>query len=220
VKRIPTDLVAALAFLVLAQASAQDAAWRFFAPGYEDHLERLAQKNGITSERRSMGTNPRLARQLLAMQKQDQAPRTSKERAASMADVDSRLTAQLQAIVKQHGWPTIQLVGFEASSAAALILIHTSDQDWQRRMIPILEGLAAQDKIDKPDIAYITDKLLTAEGKPQRFGTQLDFSAGKAGLLPVEDPERLNQRRAAYWLGAVEDYLSFAEAQHASSAKK
>jgi hypothetical protein len=148
------------------------------------------------------------------MERQDQSVRRPGRPGANVGATDARLTSRLKEIVARHGWPDISLVGVEASSAAMLILIHSSDHDWQRHLIPELERLADAERIDRHSIAYVIDKLLAAEGKPQRFGTQLETRDGRLQPVPVEDPAGLDQRRAAYWLGSAADYLKFAAAQH------
>ena len=46
-------------------------------------------------------------------------------------------------------------------------------------------------------------------GKPQRYGSQTRANpeTGVQEVYPVEDPEYVNQRRAAVGLGPIEPYL-------------
>ena len=112
---------------------------------------------------------------------------------------DESLTDRLKQIVNRYGWPTIALVGIKASRAAALILVHSPDHDFQRRLIPELQKLVEDRKIAGSDIATLIDKTLVAEGKPQRFGTQFSWkNNGPMVMNPVEDPEHLDQRRKIY----------------------
>jgi hypothetical protein len=117
-----------------------------------------------------------------------------------MESTDVRLTDQLKGIVAQKGWPTISLVGPEASQAAATILVHSPDHDWQRRMMSLLHRLVDQDKIFGSDIAGLTDRTLVSQGKPQKFGTQFKQVDGKMVMMPVKDAKHLEQRRAKYLL--------------------
>ncbi len=94
----------------------------------------------------------------------------------------------------------------EASRAAALILIHSPDHKFQRALLPKLQELADQNKILGTDVALLVDKLLVADGKPQRFGTQFHREGDKLVMYPVEDPENLEQRRAQYLLPPMKAY--------------
>lgn len=87
-------------------------------------------------------------------------------------------------------------MGAEASQAAATILVHSPDHDWQRRILPLLHKLVEQDKIFGSDVAGRTDRILVSEGKPQEFGTQFKQVDGKMVMMPVKNFEHLEQRRA------------------------
>jgi hypothetical protein len=158
------------------------------------------------------GTNHELKAQLLAMFDGDR--RTTEFAGAihastSVVDdprgntVDLEHAAHLKAIVAQYGWPTIALVGEEASQAACAILAHSADHIWQAQLVPELQQLVATDKIFGFDVAPIVDRLLVLSGKAQEFGTQFEARDGKITILPVQDQQHLDQLRAQYLLPPV-----------------
>jgi hypothetical protein len=161
--------------------------------------------------RNGPGTDKTLAAKLLAMQASDQQVRGISHgtpaqvdktiTATSLNDVDAQLTAELKEIVAKAGWPTIALVGIEASNAAMLLLTHTRDKAWQAQMLPELEGLADGGKIDGSALAVVIDKELVGEGQLQRYGTQFKYLGGdEMALYSVEDPAGLDARRAKVFL--------------------
>ena len=161
------------------------------------------------------GSDEGLRRHLLAMQKTDRTIRDrimvlSPEKQVSMAPVlkstDEKLTAELKEIVARKGWPTISLVGRDASEAASSILLHSRDRDFQKALLPQLEKLVAEDQIAGSNVALLVDSILRSEGKPQRFGTQFKVRGDKAVIDPVEDPARLDERRAKYQLSSMAEY--------------
>jgi hypothetical protein len=162
------------------------------------------------------GTDAALRDQLIKMGDEDQAVRgfahgrqvtgTNKEMIQKMPQTDARLTAELQGIVKASGWPTIALVGIEASNAAMLILTHTPDHAWQRQLLPQLQQLSDTGKIDGSSLALVIDKELVAEGKLQRYGSQFKFINGAMAMFAVEDPSNLDQRRAKVLLPPMDVY--------------
>jgi hypothetical protein len=57
------------------------------------------------------------------------------------------------------------------------------------------------------DVAFLTDRILVAEGRPQRYGTQFGADEqGRRTLKPVEEPANLDKRRAAMGLEPENDY--------------
>lgn len=167
------------------------------------------------------GTDKALSVELMRMRSKDQdirkrlfedqnfqsLPVEQQEKLAKqMNETDAALTARLKQIVEEKGWPTIPLVGEDASKAAALILVHTPDHVWQTSLLPALEHLAEQDMITGDDIAPIVDRMLKAEGKPQRFGTYFDFKDGVMTMWPVEDPAHLDELREQYQLPPMDEY--------------
>jgi hypothetical protein len=116
------------------------------------------------------------------------------------------LTAELKEIVARRGWPTIAMVGFDASNDAMGMLTHTPDHAWQLSLVPKLERLAKDGKIDGAQLALVVDKELVSEGKPQRYGTQFKVVEGKMEMVAVEDPEALDARRAMVFLMPIKAY--------------
>ena len=55
----------------------------------------------------------------------------------------------------------------------------------------------------KAQLAFLTDRVLLAEGKPQEFGTQATGRKGQWIPCSLRDPGRVDQRRAAMSLGPL-----------------
>jgi hypothetical protein len=128
-----------------------------------------------------------------------------------LSATDAQLTLELKQIVDQKGWPTIALVGIEASNAAMTVLTHTSDHALQLQLLPTLEQLADAGKIDPSSLALVVDKELVAEGKLQRYGSQFKAVDGGMAMYGVEDPDQLDQRRAKALLPPMKAYIEVLE---------
>jgi hypothetical protein len=124
----------------------------------------------------------------------------------SVAEIAAQLTTQLKEIVAKSGWPTIALVGLDASNAAMVILTHTGDHAWQASLLPELETLADTKKIDGSALAPVIDRELLSEGKLQRYGTQFKNVDGELAMYGVEDPGGLDARRARVFLPPMDYY--------------
>jgi len=152
------------------------------------------------------GTDEALRARLLSMRDTDQNARgigvgqsvgkNGLQIATNLTEVDANLTAQLKEIVAKGGWPTISLVGIDASNGAMTVLVHTRDHAWQVSLLPQLESLADEGKIDAAPLAVVIDKELVAEGKLQRYGTQFKYLDGGMAMYGVEDPGGLEEVRA------------------------
>jgi hypothetical protein len=162
------------------------------------------------------GTNTALHDELLKMRDEDQtargigpaaAQRGHMEVAANLAEIDAALTAQLKTIVDGNGWPTIAMVGIDASNAAMLVLTHTRDHAWQESLLPQLETLADHKQIEGSALAFVIDKDLVAKHQLQRYGTQFkSLDDGSMAMYGAEDPADLDKRRALVMLPPMRVY--------------
>jgi hypothetical protein len=119
---------------------------------------------------------------------------------------DRLTSAQLKEIVAEKGWPTIKMVGVQACEDAIRVLVHSPDREFQKSLADKLEKLANAGEILGTNLAPMIDTLLRSEGKPQRYGTQFTAKGAKATIDPVEDPEKLDERRAAWLLPPMSEY--------------
>jgi hypothetical protein len=162
-----------------------------------------------------------LRAEILARVASDQAvQREMMERAQNGQPIDAAATARRDSVFRsnlewtrgvlaQHGWPGRRTVGEDGSHGVWLLLQH-ADQDLalQRTALQLLERAVAAGDASAKDFAYLTDRVRVAEGRLQLFGTQLDYdSKGCAASKPVEDPARLDQRRAAVGLEPIREYI-------------
>lgn len=81
---------------------------------------------------------------------------------------------------------------------AAFILIQHADLDaaFQKAVLPLLEKAVRAFETPTFYFAYLTDRTLTGEGKPQQYGSQLKIEDGKVVPLPIEDQIDVDKRRA------------------------
>ncbi len=126
----------------------------------------------------------------------------------AMQAADAASTAFLHELVDTGDWPTRDQVGSEAAHAAWLLAQHAdADPDLQTRVLELMEPLVATGQADGGDLAYLTDRVRTARGEPQLYGTQ--FAADADGVQrpqPIEDIERVDERRATVGLPPLTEY--------------
>jgi hypothetical protein len=175
----------------------------------------MAARHAELIKRNGPGTDAALRDKLVAMYARDQEARgvgTGKPAyTAKTAAVDVKLTAELKEMVARHGWPVIAMVGYDASNDAMAMLTHSPDHAWQLSLVPKLEKLAGEGKIDGSALATVVDKELVSEHKLQRYGTQFKVVDGGMAMFAVEDPAGLDARRAMVFLMPIKAYEGMLE---------
>lgn len=150
---------------------------------------------------------PELRDELLRMEREDQAvraalssaPMPTKDAESRMLSTDAANTARLKEIMREHGgFPAAADVGRDGVAAAWLLVQHADrDPAFQQQILPQLAGLGEADGISREQIALLTDRVFLAQGKPQQYGSQYSGNPGdRLVMRPVEDPARLDERRA------------------------
>jgi len=151
-----------------------------------------------------------LAAGLLARMERDQQVRTEPPDIPAWRAVDADNTTWLESVVYRHGWPLRSKVGDEAATAAWLLAQHADARpDFQRRWLQLLTDAVDHGEADPSHLAYLTDRVLCAEGRPQRYGTQFrkgPHSTDPLQAQPIDDRDHLDQRRTAVGLGPFADY--------------
>lgn len=133
--------------------------------------------------------------------------------------IDKENTAWMKKLVQEHGWLGKTLVGKKAAHQAWLLVQHADkDPAFQKSCLALMEKMP-KGEVAGADVAYLTDRVLAAENKPQRYGTQCQMKDGKAFVRDVEDRPNLNKRRAEVGLEPIEDYLKSVEEMYREKAK-
>lgn len=120
--------------------------------------------------------------------------------------MDRTHAKRLKAIVEKYGWPTINMVGEKASDAAWLLVQHADrDLDFQLHCLDLMK---AGGNVKPLNIAYLTDRTLVAQGKPQIYGTQFYRPNGKDEYIPrpIREPESVDARRTEIGISTLEEY--------------
>ena len=81
----------------------------------------------------------------------------------------------------------------DGSNAAWLLVQHAdAEPKFQRKCLDLMTKLP-QDEVSQTDLAYLTDRVLLAEGKKQIYGTQFTSSGGKWEPRPTRGPRQCRQ---------------------------
>jgi len=120
--------------------------------------------------------------------------------------VDSINIAKVKAILDTYGWLGIDEIG-EKANMALFLVIQRSDSLTQVTYLPMMLKAVKDGKAKAIDLAHLEDRVLTRQGKPQLYGTQLRRSprTGHMELFPIQDERNVNKRRAEVGLRPLEE---------------
>ena len=163
--------------------------------------------------------NPKLCDKLTMMYEKDQNARldvinsgypSSDEGIKIVEKIDQEHLTQLKIIIEEFGWPDFRIAGPEGADKIWLLVQHCdNDLEFQKKCLELLKIVVLNGTASKHHLAYLTDRILINEKKPQAYGTQIQIVDGQPIILPVENPENLNNRRASMGLTSCAEYLDF-----------
>ncbi|MFD7341087.1 DUF6624 domain-containing protein, partial [Streptomyces violascens] len=140
--------------------------------------------------------------------------------AARQTDADN--AQALVTLVAEGGWPGRSRVGEEGCRAALVIALHADhDRSLQSRLLDALHQAATRGEATPAQWAHLQDRLLVNSGKPQLYGTQYVYrpneSGGRLELLPVDEPDALDRRRAQVGLSPHGEKAQLLRRHHLAS---
>lgn len=147
-----------------------------------DQYDRLLWSHAVKNNPDDTERNERLARRALM--------------------TDSLNLVLVDEILSQHGFPRKEQVGDFGNQAVWLVFQH-ANLDYQKRFLPQMEAAVSHGYIAPLYLALLRDRIDVREGRPQRYGTQID---GKGNLAPLLDASRVNQWRQEVGLPPIEQF--------------
>lgn len=173
------------------------------------------------------GANEKLRQELLAMQAEDERVREELAKTGELFDgyhptmeaVHLKNAARLEEMIDCHGWLGKSLVGEDGAEAAWLIVQHAiSRPDLQRRFLPLLKAQIERGENPAWQAAFLEDRILSFEGKPQIYGSQFDWNERDAlSANEILEPEKIDERRAA--VGLETPYSEYIKAHNEAVRK-
>jgi hypothetical protein len=150
--------------------------------------------------------NKIIKNKILSLVKKDQKMRKSSTSKWNFK-VDKENTNELKKVIKKYGWPDFDLVGKEASKGAWLIAQHADhDVKFQEYCLNLMKEKLKDNKIEPQYFAYLTDRVLVNQDKPQLYGTQFYLKNNKLIPRPIKDTKNLEKRRKKFELEPFTKY--------------
>ncbi len=126
----------------------------------------------------------------------------------TMSDVDSSNLLVVTNILDERGWLGANIIGGKGNSTLFLVIQH-ADLPTQQRYLPMMRAAVANGDAEGADLALLEDRVALGEGKRQIYGSQIgrDKETGEYYVLPLEDPDHVDERRAQVGLGPLAEYV-------------
>jgi len=124
-----------------------------------------------------------------------------------IAAADAANLPKVEAILAQHGWLGPKQIGPKANSALFLVIQH-ADLAVQQKYLPLMRDAVRAGRAAGSSLALLEDRIALREGRPQIYGSQIgsDPASGQSYVMPLADPDRVDERRAAVGLEPISDY--------------
>ncbi|OIJ97765.1 hypothetical protein BIV25_13235 [Streptomyces sp. MUSC 14] len=117
--------------------------------------------------------------------------------------VDHADAQVLRRILTDQGWPGTSLVGEDGAEAAWHLALHADhDPHLQQLALGLLATAVEEGEAKIQQWAHLLDRCAVNASQPQVFGTQHVRHPAGIQMLPTQDPEHLDARRASVGLPA------------------
>lgn len=122
---------------------------------------------------------------------------------------DSINLLKVSKILDERGWLGSDVIGRQGNSTLFLVIQH-ADLATQEKYLPMMREAAAKGNANPGSLALLEDRVALRQGKKQIYGSQVsrDPETGEHYVLPLEDPDNVDKRRAEVGLPPLSTYVS------------
>jgi len=122
---------------------------------------------------------------------------------------DSVNLIKVKKILDERGWLGPDVIGRQGNQTLFLVIQH-ADQKTQEKYLPMMREAVRKGDASASSLALLEDRVALGQGKKQTYGSQIgrDPETGAYYVLPLEDPDNVDKRRAAVGLGNLQEYVS------------
>ena len=122
---------------------------------------------------------------------------------------DSINVSKVSSILDKHGWLGEDVIGPQGNSTLFLVIQH-ANLATQEKYLPMMREAVKLRKAWSSNLALLEDRVALKRGNKQRYGSQIgqNPNTGSYYVLPLEDPENVDKRRAEVHLPPLREYVS------------
>ncbi|MDR1347372.1 MAG: hypothetical protein LBJ63_02930 [Prevotellaceae bacterium] len=189
-----------------------DERWNYIIDIVKGNYEKTSKLDkALSAKLDSMYREDRLCRLEIdeAEQKYGRNSKEVQELFSMMNKKNSDNVVEVTKILDERGWLGPDIIG-ERGSKTLFLVMQRADMQTQENYFHVMEKAVQQGDADPADLALLEDRIALKYGKPQIYGSQIgiDLKTGKYYVIPLEDPDNVDERRLKVGLGKYKDYLS------------
>jgi len=126
-----------------------------------------------------------------------------------ISEKDSINLIKVTKILDERGWLGAEVIGGKGNQTLFLVIQH-SDLKTQEKYLPMMRDAVKKGNARASSLALLEDRVALGKGEKQVYGSQIgrDQETGEYYVLPLIDPDNVDQRRAEVGLGSIQDYIS------------
>jgi len=121
---------------------------------------------------------------------------------------DSINIMKVKSILDTYGWLGSDVIGKQGNTTLFMVIQH-SNLETQEKYLPMIREAAKDGKVLGRHLAMIEDRVALGQGKKQIYGSQIGWDDGTKQnyVLPLEDPDNVDKRRAEVGLPPLSLYV-------------
>ena len=125
-----------------------------------------------------------------------------------MQQADSINILKVTALIDKYGWLGPDVVGRDGNTTLFMVIQH-SNLNIQEKYLPLMRHAVQTGDANPASLALLEDRVALRQGKKQLYGSQLSWNmkTNEYFVLPLENPDSVDIRRAAVGLGPLADYV-------------
>lgn len=122
---------------------------------------------------------------------------------------DARNLIKIQKILDEKGWLGQDVIGGRGNMTLFLVIQH-APIEIQEKYLPMMREAVKKNNAQPSSLALLEDRIALRTGKRQIYGSQIGRNpeTGEFYVSPIENPEKVDERRAKVGLGTLQDYIS------------
>ena len=127
---------------------------------------------------------------------------------ADMDHMDSINEKKVIDILDKHGWLGADVVGQDGNMALFLVIQHSNIKTMEK-YLPMMREAVKNKKAHGSQLALLEDRVALSNHRRQLYGSQIgqDKEGKNFYVLPLEDPDNVDKRRAEMGMPPLADYL-------------
>ena len=199
---------------ILAAAASISAQTRCLEPGKLDQIKKQIASSTVLPVNKSQSDQFIAAATELAAKIRNTTINIDKGKTStkSIDALKREYTTLVCSQLNTHGWPMKSAVGRDAVHSFFFLVARALPNEMQFELYPLVSDAFEKGELERGELmASFLDRLRLLIGAKQLFGTQAYVRDGFLVMAPIDEPGRVDRRRAEFQMSPLRSYERFLE---------